>query len=137
MDYTIFFTDKYADLSYKTSSKTALLTCKVSFIPEAEFKLLFEKVTELIKKHHVNKLIFDKRSLTVFHQPSMEWYHLVWKKDMLAYGLRMHRKILPNDKMFRASVEIGKAKILKENPENILHLLDIQYCESVEEAEKL
>ncbi|TAD99933.1 MAG: hypothetical protein EAZ97_07495 [Bacteroidetes bacterium] len=135
MEYINFYSNKYADISFHQANKIALLNCKVNFIPEKEFQLLFGKMTELVKKYPIYKFIFDKRALTIFHQPSMEWYHLVWKKEMLAYGLKCHRKILPADLIFRKSVEIGKAKILKENPDNILHLLDIQYFESVEEAE--
>jgi hypothetical protein len=137
MEYINFYDDKYAEIAFSQSNKLALMTCKANFIPEKAFKLLFEKMTELVKKYPIYKFIFDKRSLTVFHQPSMEWYHLVWKKDMLAYGLKTHRKILPNDLIFKKSVEIGKAKIIKENTDNILHLLDIQYVDSVEEAENL
>jgi hypothetical protein len=135
MSYSEYFSDKYASVSYHETSKTLLVTCKTSFIPEQEFKVIFGKCAELVKKSGVNKMIFDKRSLTVFHQPSMEWYHLVWKKEMMLYGLKSYRKLLPEDRIFRKSVEIGRAKILKEHPENILGQLDIRYCESLEEAE--
>jgi hypothetical protein len=134
MEFKSFYTDKYAEISVKESEKIILITCKVSFIPESDFKNVFAKAGDLSKKYFINKMIFDKRSLTVFHQPSMEWYHLVWKKEMLPYGLKTYRKILPDDTLFKKSVEIGKAKILKEHPDNILSKLDIRYCDNLEEA---
>ena len=135
MKYTNYHDDRYASVGYDLESKTVLVVCKISFIPEGEFKLLFGKCAEIVKKYGLNKMIFDKRALTVFHQPSMEWYHLIWKKEMLPFGLKKYRKILPTDNLFRKSVEIGRAKIVKENPDNILEQLDIRYCESMEEAE--
>jgi hypothetical protein len=134
MEFKSFYTDKYAEISYNESEKIVLIVCKNSFIPEADFKNIFAKAADLSKKYFLSKMIFDKRSLTVFHQPSMAWYHLVWKKEMSVYGLKTYRKLLPDDTLFKKSVEIGRAKILKEHPDNILSKLDIQYCDTLEEA---
>ncbi|EIM74502.1 hypothetical protein A3SI_15940 [Nitritalea halalkaliphila LW7] len=64
----------------------------------------------------------------------MEWYFLHWKKDMLVYGLQQHRKILPREKWFEKMVQIAKAQIMAQNPDNIIDQLDIAYCDSIEEA---
>ncbi len=130
----IFFTNKFAELSFLPQQKIAICKANYAFIPQNEFKAIFEKATEMIKENYLKKFIFDKRALVTFHQPSMEWYHLVWKKDVLGYGLKVHRKILPDDFVFRKSVEIGKQKIMKENPDNILSQVDIQYFDTLEEC---
>ena len=64
----------------------------------------------------------------------MEWYFLNWKNKILELGLDTHRKILPEEKWFEKMVQIAKEQIMKNNPDNIIHLLDIKYCLSVEEA---
>jgi hypothetical protein len=66
----------------------------------------------------------------------MEWYFIHWKKDMLAYGLKTHRKILPAEKWFEKMVQIAKDQIVQNYPDNIIDQLDIKYCDSIEEAIK-
>jgi hypothetical protein len=51
-----------------------------------------------------------------------------------ALGLTKHRKILPEDNLFRKSVEIGREKIKKDHPNFDFDALDIVYVESVEEG---
>jgi hypothetical protein len=100
-----------------------------------EFKTVFTQASEVISKYHITKVIFDKRKLSVFHQPSMEWYFTTWKEEMfLKYGVKMHRKILPNDNVFLQSVKLGRMKIEKDYPNGKYKELDIQYADSVEEA---
>jgi hypothetical protein len=53
---------------------------------------------------------------------------------MLEYGIVKHRKILPTEKWFEKMVMIAKEEIMKNNPDNIIDQLDIQYCDSIEEA---
>jgi hypothetical protein len=48
---------------------------------------LFEQAAYLARDE-IEKIILDKRALHVFHQPSLEWYYVVWKEQMHAYGLR-------------------------------------------------
>lgn len=40
-----------------------------SYIPIADFKKVFESVEKLAEETTINKLFFDKRKLSVFHQP--------------------------------------------------------------------
>lgn len=105
-----------------------------SYIPMEEFKLVFNAITEETIRLQVKKLIFDKRKLTVFHQPSMEWYFVEWKEMMYDLGLRVHRKILPDNPIFKHSVKIGREKISVDHPNGKFKLMDIQYATTIEEA---
>ncbi len=114
------------------NKKAVVLEATNNFIPFNEFKSIFEKMEEMTAGTSVDTLVFDKSKLTVFHQPSMEWYFTIWKEKMYYQGLRKHRKILPDDKFFRYSVEIGRKKIDEKYPEAKYHQMDIQYVDSVE-----
>jgi hypothetical protein len=131
---TNIFESPLASVKYRATSQTLLVLTKGSFIPGSEFKILFSKVGDFIKSEKVSKLIFDKTSLNVFDQASMTWYHLVWKPEMLKFGLKTYRKILPDNPLFRTSVQIGRDKIVRENPDWNLDQFDIRYCNSLEEA---
>lgn len=112
----------------------AVVTATSGYIPIDQFKDIFNSVGELVKNEKITKLVFDKTTLTVFHQPSMEWYFVQWKEEMLGYGLKSHRKILPTDEIFRQSVRIGREKINKQFPDGKFHHMDIQYAETLDEA---
>jgi hypothetical protein len=129
-----FYESEGALVSYNSDKSIAICETTSTYIPIGEFKILFTKISELIKKEKIRKFIFDKRSLRTFHQPSMEWYYLTWKEEMYNEGLSVYRKILPNDPIFRESVRIGHANINKEYPENISKKLDIRYVETLDEA---
>lgn len=113
---------------------TYILRADSDYIPIEEFKKMFNALAAKAGENGVNKLIFDKRNLKVFHQPSMEWYFTNWKEEVFGRGLRIHRKILPQDQLFRNSVQIGRNKINKEYPKAKFHEMDIQYAESLQEA---
>ena len=120
---------------YRVSDESAVvLEATKNYITIDEFKDIFSKITEYVKSNRIEKLIFDKRNLTVFHQPSMEWYYTEWKNEMAKSGLTKHRKILPNDDVFKHSVKIGKASLADKYPDAAFHNLDIQYCDSIEEC---
>jgi hypothetical protein len=112
----------------------AIVTAKTEYIPIQEFKGIFEAIGDLVKEKSVSKLVFDKRNLSVFHQPSMEWYFTEWKEKMFTLGLKTHRKILPTNEVFRQSVKIGRDKINKAYPNGKFHQMDIGYAETLEEA---
>jgi hypothetical protein len=114
----------------------AVVEANASYIPIEQFKEAFNFIGELVKKEKISKLVFDKRELSVFHQPSMEWYFVEWKEKMFDSGLKTHRKILPNDEVFRQSVKIGRDKINKTFPSGKFHQMDIGYSESMEDAVK-
>lgn len=125
---------KHAKIAYIDGSNVAIIEALSNYIPIEDFKKIFEKAGELVKEKKIEKLVFDKRKLTVFHQPSMEWYFIEWKEEMYRFGLTKHRKLLPQDKVFRESVRIGREKIKEENPQLSVSKMDIQYKESLKEA---
>lgn len=126
---------KHASISVpKGNPSTVVITAKTSYIPIEEFKKIFEAIGEIVKAEKISKLVFDKRNLTVFHQPSMEWYFTVWKEQMYDYGLKTHRKILPDNEVFHQSVKIGREKISKAFPDGKFHAMDIGYATSLTEA---
>jgi hypothetical protein len=125
---------KHTKISYLKDLKVGIVEALDEYIPMNEFLETFDKVGELVKKEGLIKLIFDKRKLRVFHQPSMEWYFTIWKEEMYHYGLKTHRKLLPQDKDFRESVKIGRLKIKNDHPNIKAHLMDIQYVRNIEEA---
>lgn len=112
----------------------AIIEATSGYIPIEQFKEMFTFIGEIVREKKITKLIFDKRKLTVFHQPSMEWYFVEWKEKMFSLGLTKHRKILPEDRIFRESVKIGRDKINKNYPKGKYHLMDIQYAETLDEA---
>ncbi|MCC5944429.1 MAG: hypothetical protein JJT94_05795 [Bernardetiaceae bacterium] len=127
----------HAKLYLMRAKGVAICQATKNFIPREEFKLLFERASELIRLNAIRKFIFDKRALTLFDQAAMEWYHFEWKKDMLALGLNTHRKILPDDTIFRNSVKICREAIFSDpDAAKIAHLsqIEIKYAESMQEA---
>jgi hypothetical protein len=120
--------------SVENAPKVAVVEATASYIPIEQFKEAFNYVGELVEKEQIVKLIFDKRKLSVFHQPSMEWYFVEWKERMFNDGLTTHRKILPNDEVFKQSVKIGRDKINKNFPNGKFHQMDIGYSDTLEDA---
>jgi hypothetical protein len=130
-------TFKHASLKQaELNPDTLIIEATANYIPIEKFKEIFVGIGEIVAKQGIKKLIFDKRQLTVFHQPSMEWYFVEWKEKMFGLGLKTHRKILPQDEVFRQSVKIGREKITKAFPDGKYKEMDIQYAETLEEAIK-
>ncbi len=105
-----------------------------TYIPIDEFKKIFLKAEEVARERSIRKVIFDKRKLEVFHQPSMEWYFTTWKEALLDLGVATHRKLLPEDFTFRKSVKLGQMKIREKYPDLRINEMDIQYAETMDEA---
>lgn len=128
-------TFKHANLKQvEHNPETLIVEATANYIPIEKFKEIFAGIGEVVARKGIKKLIFDKRQLTVFHQPSMEWYFVEWKEKMFDLGLKTHRKILPQDEVFRQSVKIGRDKISKSFPDGKYKEMDIQYAETIEEA---
>lgn len=136
-DFKLVLEAQYARVLISEEKKIVICELLSDYIPIEEFKAVFLQISEIVKAGDFTKFIFDKRSLRAFHQPTMEWYFIHWKKDMLAYGIDKHRKILPDEKWFEKMVQIAKAQILENYPENIISQLDIRYCDSIEDAIKI
>lgn len=133
-DFELAYEERYARVLVNSEKKIIICELLADYIPIDDFKEAFRQIGKIVKKGNYIKFIFDKRSLRAFHQPTMEWYFIHWKKDMLTYGLKTHRKILPSEKWFEKMVQIAKQQILETYPDNIIDQLDIQYCDSIEEA---
>lgn len=132
--FTDAFETRFARVYCLEAEKCVICELKAEYVPIAHFKETFHKISDLVKSGLNAKFIFDKRALRAFHQPSMEWYYLVWKRDMLDHGLRKHRKILPAEAWFQKSVMIAKDQIHQHHPDNVIAQLDIRYCDTIEEA---
>lgn len=133
-DFEVAFEQRYARVWVNKEKKTIICELLADYIPIEDFKEAFGQIGEIVKVGDFEKFIFDKRSLRAFHQPTMEWYFIYWKKEMLAYGVKIHRKILPAEKWFEKMVQIAKNQILQTYPDHIIDQLDIRYCDSIEEA---
>lgn len=133
-NFELMFEIKYARVYANQVKEMIICELLTDYIPIDDFKEVFSEISKIVENGKFEKFIFDKRSLRAFHQPSMEWYFLNWKNKMLELGLKKHRKILPEEKWFEKMVMIAKEQIMKNNPDNIIHLLDIKYCNSIEEA---
>ena len=120
--------------SVEANPQTLILEATASYIPIEQFKEIFNVIGSIVTEKKISKLIFDKRKLTVFHQPSMEWYFVEWKERMFDLGLKTHRKILPQDDVFRQSVRIGREKIKSTFPNGKYTEMDIQYADTLEDA---
>jgi hypothetical protein len=125
---------QHGKVEHVLDEKIVILTFKGTFVPFDAFKELLSKVEALVKTTKIEKMIFDKTSLKVFHQPSMEWYHVEWKPKMLPKGLKTYRKILPQDPLFIQSVQVGREKIQKLHPHFNFGKFDIMYCKRMEDA---
>lgn len=136
-NFEVAFEERYAKVWVSIERKIIICELLADYIPIGDFKEIFFQIGEIVKAGNFEKFIFDKRSLRAFHQPTMEWYFIHWKKEMLGYGIRVHRKILPTEKWFEKMVKIAKDQILQKYPDNIVDQLDILYCESIEEAIRL
>lgn len=132
--FQLMLETKYAKVYAQEQKGIIICELLTDYCPIEDFKALFNQISEIVEKGNYEKFIFDKRALRAFHQPSMEWYFLNWKNKMLELGIKKHRKILPEEKWFEKMVMIAKEQIIKNNPDNIIHLLDIKYCDSIEEA---
>lgn len=132
--FSVTFTNPYAEIYYDADSKTAVLRATETYIPINVFKQLFEHIEQKAKSAEVLNLIFDKRQLTTFDQPSMEWYFAIWKPAAKQFGLINHYKLLPDLDWFKKSVEAGKNMIYHKFGKEFLSGINICYVDSIEEA---
>lgn len=135
MYVTLGVGDKHMDvLSPADHPGIVIVRARTDYIPHENFQLVFDRISALYEGKLLNKVIFDKRSLTVFNRQSMEWYFTVWKEKMYDAGLQIHRKILPDDEIFIQSVRIARRKLDIDYPDARYHLMDIRYSGSLVEA---
>lgn len=133
--YEIVINKDYGKVFLLPDNQIMICELTKEYVPIEEFREIFSETVPLIEKYQIKKFIFDKQNLRVFHQPSMEWYFIVWKQKIYEKGLNIHRKILPqNEPTFKLAVEAGRAKIMSEYKDTIIPLLDIQYKTNIKDA---
>jgi len=133
--YEIVINKDYGKVFLLPDNQIMICELTKEYVPLEEFREIFSETVPFIEKYQIKKFIFDKQNLRVFHQPSMEWYFIFWKKEVYEKGLKIHRKILPqNNPAFKLAVEAGRAKIMSEYKDTIIPLLDIQYKTNVKDA---
>lgn len=125
---------KNADVYTVEDQATAVVNATGTYITIEEFKSIFNFIGTVVINNNITKLVFDKTALNVFHQPSMEWYFVDWKEKMFNVGLKTHRKILPQDEVFKQSVKIGREQINVKYPNGKFHQMDIQYFDNLDDA---
>lgn len=125
---------EHAQLTHCAELKMAICSAQSDYIPISEFKNIFNAVTALLHNYPTQYLLFDKRQLRTFHQPSMEWYFAVWKQEAKSLGLNYHFKILPELEWFEKAVEAGKHEIFQKYGKDVLNGIEVVYVNSVEEA---
>ncbi|MFT5641360.1 MAG: hypothetical protein ACI9A7_001464 [Cyclobacteriaceae bacterium] len=131
------FTNEFGSGYVNEKEATIALIAEADYIPIKNFKQLFEMLGDEIEANPVyQKFIFDKTALRTFHQPSMKWYFMDWKTEMIHYGLNKHIKILPDLAYFKKAVEAARKPLLKKFPEEILSKLSIEYADDIESAMK-
>jgi hypothetical protein len=133
-DFEVALEQPYVRVWTNREKKIIICELLADYVPIEDFKIAFGHIGEIVKNGVFEKFIFDKRALRAFHQPTMEWYFIYWKKEMLEYGVKTHRKILPSEKWFEKMVQIAKNQILQTYPDNIIDQLDIKYCDTIDEA---
>lgn len=128
------WSNSYLELYHFPKQYCGLFIAINDYIPIESFKTAFNKAAEIAQKNNWKYFIFDKSNLTVFHQPSMEWYYTEWKKQLLKIGLSKHYKILPKEDWFKISVEAGKEEIKTKYPNFDFNSFEVIYVENIMDA---
>lgn len=136
-EFYLLHQNTYASLYYNEALKLAICKADQEYIPIAHFKSVFLFISDTIKKQPIKHLVFDKRNLRTFHQPSMEWYFAVWKPEIKKEGLTQHYKILPAESWFAKSVQAGKHEIFQKYGKDIIEGITITYVNTLEEVLKI
>lgn len=134
LEFELIYDCEYSKLYYNNELMMAICLAEQEYIPISNFKSMFLKISDLIEKFPIKHLIFDKRKLRTFHQPSMEWYFAIWKQIVKEKELVSHYKILPELDWFEKAVEAGKHEIIKKYSKEILNGINIFYVKSIEEV---
>ena len=133
-DFSLVHNCNFSNVYFNKHLKLALCIAERDYIPIDNFKATFTTISKLIDDFPIQHLVFDKRKLRTFHQPSMEWYFAIWKPTVKDKGLTNHYKILPDLDWFVKSVEAGRHEILKKYSNAFLNGISINYVNSIEDA---
>ncbi len=134
LGFKMEFSNAYAEVYI--NNKLGIIGCVITadYVPIRHFVETFTQISTFGRTSKFSKFIFDKRNLRTFHQPSMEWYFLDWKTEMVEYGLTQHRKLLPDLQWFVKAVDLARRPLLEKMPASLSEKLDIRYCDTLEQA---
>lgn len=123
-------------ICYKIDGYEDVIVVKTtsSHIPKTQFQELFISIGQLIAKSGYRKLICDLSNIQFHHEPTFDWYFMVWKERMYYHGLKSHRIILPHNDLIRDGVELSRQRANEIFPGAKYWDMDIQYAESVDTA---
>jgi len=124
----------YASAYYNGDLGMILCVATEEYIPIEDFKAIFMRMSEILEEFPAKHLVFDKRKLTTFHQPSMEWYFAVWKPQVKPKGLSSHYKLLPDADWFAKAVEAGKNEIYEKYGTALLEGITVNYRDTLEDV---
>lgn len=133
-DFKLANKNDFSSLYFNQQLKMAICFAEEEYIPIDSFKEMFLFLSSMIETVEINHLVFDKKKLRTFHQPSMEWYFAVWKPSIKNKGLTNHYKILPKLDWFEKAVEAGKYEIFKKFSNTIVNGINITYVNSIDDA---
>ncbi len=129
-----YYKGVYATVSFMPEAEAAIVRIHGAYIPMTDYQATLAKVGELAQKENVHKVIVEAQELVAFHQPSVEWDLLHWKKAMHDQGLTRYRYVLPAEGGYRKHMEKSMHKICDQHPETHLNQLDVAFCRSLDEA---
>jgi hypothetical protein len=118
----------------KGLSDVIVIKATSGHIPKTQFQEMFIAIGQLISKEGYNKLVCDLSNIQFYHEPTFDWYFMVWKERMFYYGLRTHRIILPLNDLIRDGVELARQRAYEAFPGEKYWQPDLQYAESIDEA---
>jgi hypothetical protein len=133
--YIVYSQSSQASIFVSPESKQIVIQSHAPFISGSDFKDTFNSASEAIARYRLKTCIFDKRSLLIFHQPSLIWYYKFWKPQQLEkYGVDDHRKILPKDELFKSAVRSGFELVKNRMDTAYLNQITIQYYPNLSDA---
>lgn len=135
--FTSLFDSHHLSLHFCQELSLGVCSAKSGYIPQQDFKDAFVQMSSSIEQHNITSLVFDKKNLRTFHQPTMEWYMTKWKPEMRKLGLCNHYKILPELSWFVESVNAGKHEILQRHGDAFLSGIAINYLPDVADVIEL
>ncbi|EAY31973.1 hypothetical protein [Microscilla marina] len=132
-DYQVIFVSEQVNILYLPSKD--VIVCQLNAdINITLFKEAILKMGEFIKQHQVKNLVMDKRNMVTLHLPSMQWFYLSWMEQMYKDGLTTFHKILPNNELFKFSLQMGKDKIVADNPQVDPAKVETHYYKNLHEV---
>ncbi|MFT4736869.1 MAG: hypothetical protein ACI8QD_002685 [Cyclobacteriaceae bacterium] len=128
-------TDRAGQMELWTNDSGVICCIAIQeYVSIEAFKTTFQTILSIASKANFHTLIFDKRALTTFHQPTMEWYYVDWKVSAAELGIVNHFKILPPMEWFQKAVAIAKEGLDAQLKEKTGDRVVIRYTGTLKEG---